>query len=223
MLPSAAPLRVWLVATLVLFVAPFALANPPETVLVRRGNVVITQADYDAETQKLPSHLRANFAIDERKVLEMLDRLLVARELGARARAHGLVAASKLDGLAPLEADRVLATAWIEHVEVQAGRSFDAKLRQWEQRAREVYLVDKRKYDGVNGELSFEEAKDTILADLRRREQTKIRAAEYALLRERNSDVEINEPALRLLKPDMTQTAPTFRTESGTSGGKSSN
>ncbi|MGI8896105.1 MAG: hypothetical protein ACR2HE_10730 [Casimicrobiaceae bacterium] len=204
----AAPLRAAIIVATVFLVAPWALANPPETVLVRRGDVVITQADYDAEIEKLPSHLRAGFALYERKVVEMLDRLLVARELGARARARGLIKASELAGRSPLESDRVLAAAWIAYVDEQAGRAFDAKRRQWEERARELYLVDKSRYAGDGGNRSFEEAKETILADLRRREQTQARAAEYALLRERNADVEINAAALRLLKPEITDAAP---------------
>ncbi len=203
----AAPLR-YAIVTVALLGAPLTLANPPEIMLVRRGDVVITQADYDAEIQKLPSDLRAGFALYERKVLEMLDRLLVARELGGRARARGLIQASELAGRTPLEADSVLAGAWIAYIEEQAGRAFDAKPRQWEERARELYLVDKRRYAGEDGKRSFEDAKETILADLRRREQTKARAAEYALLRERNADVEINETALRLLKPEITHAAP---------------
>lgn len=200
----AAPLRVAILGAVILLVAPLALANPPETMLVRRGDVVITQADYDAEIQKLPSHLRANFALYERMVLELLDRLLVAREFGVRARARGLVAAPELAGRSPLESDRVLAAAWIAYIDEQAGRAFDAKRRLWEERARELYLVDKTRYAGDGGNRSFEELKETILADLRRLEQTKARAAEYALLRERNADVEINEVALRLLKPEIT-------------------
>jgi len=213
----AAPSRVAILAVAVLLAAPLARANPPETVLVRRGDVVITQADYDAEIQKLPSQFRAGFALFERKVLELLDRLLVARELAARARARGLVAASELAGRSPLDADRVLAAAWIADVDEQAGRAFDAKRRLWEERARELYLVDKTRYAGEDGNRSFEEAKETILADLRRREQAQARAAEYALLRERNADVEINETALRLLKPERTDphAAPALQGDSG--------
>ena len=105
------PWRAALVTSVVLLTAPWVFANPPETVLVRRGNVAVTQADYDAEIEKLPSHLRANFASYERKVLEMLDRLLVARELGTQARARGLVDASQLAQRTPLEADSILAAA----------------------------------------------------------------------------------------------------------------
>lgn len=219
----AAPLAVAVIVAVVLFGAPLALANPPETMLVRRGAVVITQADYDAEIQKLPSHLRASFALYERKVLEMLDRLLATRELAGRAQARGLIKASELAGRTPLEADSVLAAAWIAFVEEQAASAFDAKRRQWEERAREIYLVDKSRYAGDGGNRSFEEAKETIVADLRQREQTKARAAEYALLRERNADVEINEVALRLLKPEITHAAPTFPSESGNPGGKPAN
>ncbi len=220
---SGASLRMTVLVAVVLLSASLVLANPPDTVLVRRGDVVITQSDYDAEIQKLPSHLRAGFALHERKVLELLDRLLVARELGARARSRGLIKASELAGRTPLEADSVLAAAWITHVEEQAGRAFDARRRQWEERARELYLVDKARYAGDGGNRSFDETKQTILADLRGREQAKARAAEYALLRERNPDVEINEAALRLLKPEMTQAAPASQNESGNPSGKRAN
>jgi len=218
----AAALRTVIVAVAVSG-AQVTLANPPETMLVRRGDAVITQADYDAEIQKLPSELRADFAVYERKVLEMLDRLLVARELAGRARARGVIQAAELAGRTPVEADSILAAAWIDYIEEQTGRAFDAKARQWEERARELYLVDKKRYAGEDGKRSFEDAKDTILAELRRREQTKARAAEYARLRERKADVEINEVALRSLKPKMTQATPALPSESGNPAGKTAN
>ena len=46
-----------------------------------------------------------------------------------------------------LEADRVLMQRWIEKIEADAGAEFDRKADGNLVRARELYVIDKKKYD----------------------------------------------------------------------------
>ena len=80
-------------------------------------------------------------------MIELLDRLLVARELAAKARAQKLDANMALDGLSTLEQERQLAAAWIARVQEAAGRDFDAKREAWERRAREMYAMNRAQYN----------------------------------------------------------------------------
>lgn len=121
-------------------------ADGDDVVLIRRGDATITRADFDLELQRLPEDARAELVNTERHVIELLDRLLVARELAAKARASKLDAGLKLEGLSTLEQERMLAAAWIASVNDAAGRDFDAKREAWERRAREIYLSDRARY-----------------------------------------------------------------------------
>jgi parvulin-like peptidyl-prolyl isomerase len=117
-----------------------------ETVLVRRGDAAITYADFVSEVQRLPDDARATLAGSEKHVIALLDRLLIARELAGKARARNLDAGLALDGLAPLDQEKLLASAWIASVEEAAGREFDARGEAWQRRAREIYLSDRSRY-----------------------------------------------------------------------------
>ena len=122
-------------------------ADGGDTVLIRRGDVAITRADLDTELQRLPEDARGMLVNSERHVIDLLDRLLVARELAAKARAQKLDATMTLDGLSTLEQERTLAAAWIAHVQEAAGRDFDARRDAWERRAREVYAMSRAQYN----------------------------------------------------------------------------
>lgn len=117
-----------------------------EIVLVRRGSAAITRADVENELRSVPPEIRSALVSSERRVVEMLDRLLVARELAEKARARKLDADLDLAGLTVLAQERRLAAAWISSVEQEAARDFDARRNAWERRARELYLSDPSRY-----------------------------------------------------------------------------
>ena len=142
---GARPSRVSLAVALAASFGVLA-ADGDDVVLIRRGDAAITRADFDLELQRLPEDARAELVNSERHVIELLDRLLVARELAAKARASKLDAGLKLEGLSTLEQERMLAAAWIASVNDAAGRDFDAKREAWERRAREIYLSDRARY-----------------------------------------------------------------------------
>lgn len=130
------------------FAASFSsiAAEGDDTVLIRRGDAAITRADFDLELQRLPEDARTRLPNSERHVIELLDRLLVARELARKARAQQLDAGMKLEGLSTLEQDKLLAAAWISTVQAAAGREFDAKRDVWLRRARELYTITRAQY-----------------------------------------------------------------------------
>jgi peptidyl-prolyl cis-trans isomerase C len=132
----------------VTFAASYSVlaAEGGETVLIRRGDAAITRADLDHELRRLPEDARVTLVNSERHVIELLDRLLVARELAAKARGRKLDADLKLEGLSTLEQERMLAAAWIASVDDAAGRDFDATRDAWERRAREIYVSDRPRY-----------------------------------------------------------------------------
>ena len=61
-----------------------AFAADADTVLLRRGDIVVTRADWDAEMQRIPAKDRADFTANPRRVQQLIQRILTTRELARR-------------------------------------------------------------------------------------------------------------------------------------------
>ena len=121
-------------------------ADSPDTVLARRGDVVITRADWDAELLRIPPKDRDAFASNLRRNYSLLERMLTTRELALQAKQKKIDADPMTRTRLRQEEDRILAAALIASAEDEAARDFDAHRAVFERRAREVYEVDKRKF-----------------------------------------------------------------------------
>ncbi len=121
-------------------------AEPTETVLARRGDVVITRADWDAEIQRIPPKDRAEFAENLRRSYALIERLLATRELALVAKQKKLDADPATRTRLRLEEDRILAAALVASAEDAAARDFEARQQAFERRARELYEIDRSKY-----------------------------------------------------------------------------
>ena len=58
----------------------------PETVLAQRGDLKVTRADYDVELLRLPPDIRGGFATSEKRVADLLTRMLLTKEAPRRSR-----------------------------------------------------------------------------------------------------------------------------------------
>ena len=122
-------------------------ALPADTVLAANALAKVTRAEYEAELLKLPVDLRPGFANSARRVNDLLLRMLMQKSLAAQAKAAGLDARPDNVVRMQLEVDRFLAQLYIEDVELQAGAQFDAERARYEARARELFVVDRAKYE----------------------------------------------------------------------------
>ena len=86
-------------------------ADPADTVLARRGEVVITRADWDAELLRIPPKDRAEFASNLRRNYSLLERMLTTRELALEAKQKKLDADPMTRTRIRQEEDRILAAA----------------------------------------------------------------------------------------------------------------
>lgn len=121
-------------------------ADAADPVLIRRGDVAITKSDYAAELQRIPAKDRADFASSTRRNRELLEQMLVTRELADLARQRKLDQDPVVRRRLQLQDEKLLATVLVESVEQAAAREFDANLPRFERAAREEYLVDKASY-----------------------------------------------------------------------------
>ena len=117
-----------------------------DTILLRRGNVTLTRADWDAELLRIPAKDRADFAESPRRNRQLLERMMTTRELAARAREQKLDQDPMTRLRVRQEEDRVLVAVLTAKVEEGAAIEFELKRPAWERRARELYEVDKPKY-----------------------------------------------------------------------------
>jgi peptidyl-prolyl cis-trans isomerase C len=120
-----------------------ATAAQPNIVLAQNALATLTRADYDKELQRLPADMRGAFATDRRRITALLNNLLMVKTLAAEARQAGISA----DGADPsLDVERWLAQQQTKRMNDAAAAEFDARLKEYEPRVRELYLVGKSKY-----------------------------------------------------------------------------
>ena len=137
------PIRMLAGLALLIAAPAFAQLSPDDPVLVENGPVKVYRSDYEAELQKLPPDVRPGFANNQRRISELLTRLLVQKALAAQPETAALARTPQMVVRIRLENDRVLAQLRLEDVEKRAGAEFAAL----EPRARELYVVERRKFD----------------------------------------------------------------------------
>lgn len=119
-----------------------AVAMPPDTVLADNGIVRVTRADYDLELTKLPPDIRGGFATTERRVLDLITKLLVTKTLAAQADSSGLMRDPIEAARLAAEIERYKAQVVIQQMDAESAKRFDANLPAWEARAKDVYAMD---------------------------------------------------------------------------------
>jgi len=156
-----------LALALALGAAPAAQAQPapsPDEVLVENRWAKITRAEYETELLRLPTDIRGGFAVNGKRVTDLLVRMLVTKSLAVQARAGDLYKDLEAQRRRALELDRVDAGLLLAKIEDDAGREFDARKTQFEARARELYLAGREKY-----RVAEEVAASHILFDTKKR------------------------------------------------------
>jgi len=130
-----------------------AQISADDPVLVENGPVKVYRSDYEAELMKVPPDIRAGFGNNQRRISDLLTRLLVQKSLAAQPETAALARTPETALRIRLEAERVLAQLRLEDVEKRAGAEFDARRAQLEPRARELFLAERAKF-GVAEQVS---------------------------------------------------------------------
>lgn len=117
-----------------------------DTILVRNSSTHVTSLEFEAELQRIPAEMRAEFVAGNKRVGDLLLQLLLRKTLALQARAAKLdqdpVEAARMRG----EVDKVLAQLRLTSLEDAAAAEFDAKRDTFVGRANELYTVDKQRY-----------------------------------------------------------------------------
>ena len=103
--------RVLLPAMAMIFLAGSvhaAEAYSEQTVVAKRGEAVITMLDVDAALLGVPQRVRANVMNNPKRIEELLERLLINRQLALQGQAQGLDDSAVFKQAVALQKDRLL-------------------------------------------------------------------------------------------------------------------
>jgi len=141
-------------------------AYDPQQVLVENRWAKVTRGDYDAELLRIPPDIRSGFATSNKRVIDLLVRMLVTKSLAVQARSGDVLKDPEMRLRRASELDRVDANLFLAATERDASRTFDEKLPQFTARAKELYLVNVDKYR-IGDEVDVSH----ILIDTKKRER----------------------------------------------------
>jgi len=167
-------------------------------VLVRHGNVIVTEGDFQAELQKLPEAQRNAFLTDPRKIRQLLSNLFVRAALAQEARENSLDQDPLVKKQGDLAFQQILAEAQLDHLVTEAPQP------NLEALAREQYLANPEQFQAPEQvhvshilisteKQSEEEARvqaEEVLALVKKGEKT---FAELALKYSQDSSVQQNQ------------------------------
>ncbi len=121
-------------------------AQSGDEVLASNGKITLYRSDFEADLQRIPSEMRAQFLASPRRISEMLVSLLVAKTLAAEAREAGLDKNPAVQRRIDLEIDKTLASIRADQLDAAAAAEFEAKIDDFTARARELYLTERDKH-----------------------------------------------------------------------------
>jgi peptidyl-prolyl cis-trans isomerase C len=119
-----------------------------DEVLVENVYAKVTRADFEAEMLRIPEDKRAAFRSDPKRVVNVVNNLLIVRSTAAQGRANGLERNPLIATRMRLEAERALGQSELARVEAAAAAEFDGRgPPAIEAMAREVYAADSTKFN----------------------------------------------------------------------------
>ena len=118
-----------------------------DEVLVENVHAKVTRADFEAEMLRIPEDKRAAFRSDPKRVVGIVNNLLISRSIAAQGRQQGLERDPLVARRMTLEAERALGQSELARVEAAAAAEFDARsAKVIDDMAREIFAADSARY-----------------------------------------------------------------------------
>lgn len=128
-------------------IAQGAGASAEDPVLVKNELVEVRKSDYEAGLSRLPEGMSGKVSNDQRMIIKLLSRLLRDKTLAAQARLEKLDQDPKAKAWLAAETEGLYAKLRIDKIDQDAIRAFEKKEAEYKERAREIYLVNKKTYE----------------------------------------------------------------------------
>ena len=101
-------------------------------ILAKRGNGVVTQAEFAARADKIPAKHRLTTLRDRKRVRDLIGTTLLRSQMASDAREAGFDKEQILIDRMQLAAEAELADAWVQHyVEMQPAADYEALAREY--------------------------------------------------------------------------------------------
>jgi peptidyl-prolyl cis-trans isomerase C len=113
---------------------------PPDTVLVRKGDITVTAGDFLASVARLPDDQRFSYRADVNRISSTVSSLFIARTLAREARAQGIDKEPEIQARLRLAEESLLSQIYMERFEKAISTP------DYEARAREVYKADSQRF-----------------------------------------------------------------------------
>ncbi len=146
---SARRARVCVLATLCAWVSATAFGAEPgadDQVVAQNSSTKITRAEFEAELQRIPAEMRAEFVASNKRIGDLILQMLLRKTLADQAKKEKLDADPVNAARVSNEAERVLAQLRVAQVDAAASAEFEAKHASQVARARELYVADRDRY-----------------------------------------------------------------------------
>ena len=131
----------FLVLLVALLTAPMVQAN--DHFMIRRGDVMITDEEFDARMSKIPAEDRAPFLADKKRLNDLLAFMLLRKQLAAEARTNGFDDDPLVQARMRLAAEQELSEAWLEHyVDEAPDADYAAMAREYWAKNGEQYVTE---------------------------------------------------------------------------------
>lgn len=114
--------------------------------LAANATTKVTTEDYETELRRLPPDMRFGFAVSAKRVGSLLENLLIRKTLAQDARRDGIESDPEVQRTIRAETDRMLAQLYLQRVDERTAADFERKKDEFVSRARELYLLDPKKY-----------------------------------------------------------------------------
>lgn len=121
-------------------------AQTNDVVIVENDKARVTMGDFETDILRIPAELRQEVLANPKRLTELIYGLLVSKTLAVEAREIGLDKDPIVRRRVELEATKTLASIRVEKFDADSAAEFESKSAQFEQRARELYLVNRERY-----------------------------------------------------------------------------
>lgn len=130
-----------LIVLIALLIAPALAAD--DHFMIRRGDVVVTDEEFDARMSKIPEEDRAPFLADKKRLNDLLAFMLLRKQLAAEARANGFDEDPLVQARMQLAAEQELSEAWLDHYVNQApDADYTAMAREYWAKHGDQYMTE---------------------------------------------------------------------------------
>jgi peptidyl-prolyl cis-trans isomerase C len=120
---------------------------PDDPVLIKNEWTEVRKSDYETALLRLPEDTRGGFSNQQKRIIQLLSRLLRDKTLAAMARAEKLDQDPEVKAQLAAEIDRFHTLLYMAKIDRDAAEAFAKKEADYAARAQEIYLTNRKNFE----------------------------------------------------------------------------